>query len=564
MSDTKPGAGPKKELSMEVRLLIAFGLMGVVLLVTPYIVPKPPPGPKKADTPAEIKKVEEKAAAKPMPPTAPAGASISASSEQDFTVETNLYRVVFTNRGALVKSWVLRKYQDSQGRPLELVNQAAKEAKINSPFALRYRDGKGAHDLNAALFAAKVSEDKLTIDFEYSGGGQYASKKFQFTRDGYLTRVESRLTDGNSPRQHLLSWRGGFGDETVIGSSVSQHAVLYDQSNQELIAKAGGDVDGGVMTQRGNYAFAGLEDTYFAAVVLPETNSQMEVHFMNDSLPNAIDKKSELFAGVALGGEAVNAFQLFVGPKDQDLLKSISPRLEQLVDWGWFGVIAKPLFLALNWMNDKFVHNYGWSIVILTVIINFLLLPLKITSLKSMKQMSALQPEIKAINAKYAGMSMKDPKKAQQNEEVMGLYKKHGVNPASGCAPMLLQIPFFIAFYKVLSVAIEMRGANWLWVTDLSRPEDLAIRILPLAMIGSQFFLQKMTPNTSGDPQQQRIMLMMPLFLGFMFYGQSSGLVLYWLTSNVVGIVQQLFFNRMAQASPPPAASAVLNVKKKK
>ena len=564
MSDLKPDSGPKKELSMEARLLIAFGLMGVVLLVTPYIVPKPPPGPKKADTPAEIKKVEEKAAAKPTPPTAPAGASISAASEQDFTVETNLYKVVFTNRGALVKSWVLKKYQDSQGRPLELVNQAAKAAKINHPFAIRYRDGKGAYELNAALFAAKVSEDKLTIDFEYSGGGQYATKKFQFTRDGYLTRVESRLTEGNSPRQHLLSWRGGFGDETVIGAAVSQHAVLYDQSKQELLAKAGADVDGGAMIQRGNYAFAGLEDTYFAAVVLPEANSQMEVHFMNNSLPNAIDEKNEWFAGVAVGGEATNAFQVFVGPKDQDLLKSVAPRLEQIVDWGWFGVIAKPLFLALNWMNDKFIHNYGWSIVILTVVINFLLLPLKLTSLKSMKQMSSLQPEIKAINAKYAGMSLKDPKKAQQNEEIMGLYKKHGVNPASGCAPMLLQIPFFIAFYKVLSVAIEMRGANWLWVTDLSRPEDLAIRVLPLAMIGSQFFLQKMTPNTSGDPQQQRIMLMMPLFLGFMFYGQSSGLVLYWLTSNVVGIVQQLFFNRMAQAPAPPAATAVLNVKKKK
>jgi YidC/Oxa1 family membrane protein insertase len=157
---------------------------------------------------------------------------------------------------------------------------------------------------------------------------------------------------------------------------------------------------------------------------------------------------------------------------------------------------------------------------------------------------------------------LKDPRKAKQNEEIMDLYKKHGVNPASGCAPMLLQIPFFIAFYKVLSVAIEMRGATWLWVSDLSRPEDLGIRILPLAMVGTQFFLQKMTPNASGDAQQQRIMLMMPLFLGFMFYGQSSGLVLYWLTSNVVGIAQQWFFNRMGH-SQTPAASAVVNVKKK-
>jgi YidC/Oxa1 family membrane protein insertase len=233
-------------------------------------------------------------------------------------------------------------------------------------------------------------------------------------------------------------------------------------------------------------------------------------------------------------------------------MRTISPRLDQLVDWGWFGVIAKPLFLALNWLNDHYVHNYGWAIVILTIIINFVMLPLKFTSLKSMRQMSVIQPEVKKINEKYAGMSMRDPRK--QNEEVMELYKKHGVNPASGCVPMLLQIPFFIAFYKVLSIAIEMRGAQWLWVNDLSRPEDIAIRVLPVLMIGSQFFLQKMTPNTSGDPSQQKVMMLMPLFLGFMFYGQSSGLVLYWLTGNLVGILQQWFFNRMA---PAPAATAV-------
>lgn len=564
MSDQTPGSGPKKELSMEARLLIAFGLMGVVLLLTPYIVPKPPAPPKKAP----VAKVEQ--AAKPAPDEAkpaasaakpPAGA-VNAAREQEFTVETDLYKVTFTNRGALVKSWVLKKYKDSRGRPLELVNQAAQAAKINSPFAIRYRDGKGAHDLNAALFAARQSEDGLGIEFEYSNGSAYASKKFQFTRDGYLTRIQSRVLEGNTEKPHLLSWRGGFGDETVIGAAVSQAAVLYDQDKQELLSKPGNDVDGGVMIQRGNYTFAGLSDTYFAAAALPESGAQMEVHFLNDKLPNAIDQKEDLFAGVALGGEGSNSFQLFVGPKDLDLLKSISPRLEQLVDWGWFGFIAKPLFLALNWMNDKFIHNYGWSIVVLTVIINFLLLPLKITSLKSMKKMSVLQPQIKAINAKYSGMSLKDPRKAKQNEEIMDLYKKHGVNPASGCAPMLLQIPFFIAFYKVLSVAIEMRGATWLWVTDLSRPEDLGIRILPLAMVGTQFFLQKMTPNASGDAQQQRIMLMMPLFLGFMFYGQSSGLVLYWLTSNVVGIAQQWFFNRMGH-SQTPAASAVVNVKKK-
>ena len=541
---------------METRLLIAFGLMGVVLLVSQYILPKPPEPPKKAPgttaatTPPP--KPEPAASAKEGARTAPpTTAAVVAEREREHVIETDLYKVTFTNRGALVKSWTLKKYLDSRGKPLELVNSRA-AGKVNAPFAIRYRDGQGAHEINAALFAARPSDDKLGIEFEYSSGGTYAKKSFRFSSNSYLARVTSELREGNTPKQHLLSWRGGFGDETVIGAAASQKAVFYDLDAQKLISHAGGDVPGGVMIQRGNFAFAGIQDTYFAAVALPEENSPFEVHFVNDKLPNAIDEKEDLFAGVAVGGEAANHFQLFLGPKDLDLMRSISPRLDQLVDWGWFGVIAKPLFLALNWINDKYIHNYGWAIVVLTIIINFVMLPLKFTSLKSMRQMSVIQPEVKKINDKYAGLSMRDPKKAQQNEEIMALYKKHGVNPASGCVPMLLQIPFFIAFYTVLSVSIEMRGAQWLWVNDLSRPEEIAIRVLPLLMIASQFVLQKMTPNTSGDPSQQKVMMLMPLFLGFMFYGQSSGLVLYWLTGNLVGLLQQWFFNRMAPAPAPP------------
>ena len=170
------------------------------------------------------------------------------------------------------------------------------------------------------------------------------------------------------------------------------------------------------------------------------------------------------------------------------------------MDFGWFAILAKPLFLALNWVNDKYVHNYGWSIVVVTIVINFLLLPLKFSSLKSMKKMQVLQPQIAAINEKYKNIGIRDPKKAEQNQEMMALYKRNGVNPMGGCMPLALQIPFFIAYYKVLSVSIEMRGAHWLWVTDLSQPETLAIHILPILMIGTQFLLQKMTPTTTGRP----------------------------------------------------------------
>ncbi|MCU0228160.1 MAG: membrane protein insertase YidC, partial [Bryobacterales bacterium] len=188
-------------------------------------------------------------------------------------------------------------------------------------------------------------------------------------------------------------------------------------------------------------------------------------------------------------------------------------------------------------------------IILLTIAINFVMLPLKVTSMKSMKKMQALQPQIQAINDRYKGISLRDPRKQQQNQEVMELYQKNNVNPAAGCVPMLLQIPFFFAFYQVLSVAIELRGATWLWVEDLSRPETFAIRILPLTMVVSQIFMQRLTPSPSTDPTQKMMMNTMPLVFGVIFWWASSGLVLYWLTSNLVGIVQQLFINKFTESS---------------
>jgi YidC/Oxa1 family membrane protein insertase len=244
-----------------------------------------------------------------------------------------------------------------------------------------------------------------------------------------------------------------------------------------------------------------------------------------------------------------------------DLLARINSKLVQVVDFGWLSIIAKPLFLAVNWFNDRMVHNFGWSIIVVTIVINCLLFPFKLSSMKSMRKMQALKPQIDEINAKYKNLKITDPRKGEQNQEVMDLYKKYGVNPMGGCVPMLLQIPFFIAFYKVFTVSVEMRGANWLWVTDLSQPEHLPIKFLPLAMIGSQFFMQQMTPQANADPNQQRMMKFMPLIFGFMFYNFPSGLVLYYLTSNLVGMGQQWFFNHTATAD---AAARSVELPKRK
>lgn len=535
---------------MERRLLLAFLLMGLVLLLTPYFYRPASPPARPPAAPAK-----PRAAAVPAPAAAsgarPVAGQVAAEREETFAIETPLCRVVFSNRGAVVRSWLLKRYKDNEGKLLELVHAGA--SRTGYPFAVAFPDPKGPARINDALFVARPASDGLSIDFEFAAQGLFARKSFRFRKDSYLVDVASEVVFNGQPQRHVLVWRGGFGDRTVPNYLARLRSIYYDEAAAKLISHEAKEAKDAPLAASGRFSFAGLEDAYFAAVALSPAGTPLELRTYQDMVPQP-DGKEAPCLGAGFGGPP--AFALFVGPKDMDVLRRVNPKLEQLVDFGWFAFLAKPLFLSLNWINDRWVHNYGWSIVVVTVIINFLLLPLKFSSLKSMKKMQALAPQIAAINEKYKGISLRDPRKAEQNQEIMELYRKHGVNPMGGCFPMLLQIPFFIAFYKVLTVAIELRGASWLWVTDLSQPEHLPIRILPLAMIISQFVMQKMTPTTTADPVQQRMMLMMPLVLGFMFYGVSSGLVLYWLTSNLVAIAQQWFFNKTMPApvvAPPPA-----------
>jgi YidC/Oxa1 family membrane protein insertase len=464
-------------------------------------------------------------------------------------MDNGVYRITFSNRGAVVRSWILTRYRDSQGNPLQLVNLKAVE-RSGYPLSLVFKDTTPPVDPNTALFAVQRSGGGFHLDFQFSDGTTYFRKSFRFEQGSYLVEIASEAVHNGSGLPHWLAWRGGFGDQTVLNAAAAEHTLYYDLTQNKLIVNQVKKAKDGPVTEAGNYSFAGIQDAYFAAVALAGNGRPFELRTYSDPVMAAAGDREEPRIGVALGGESRNHFPMFVGPKDLDLLQKIDPRLRTLVDFGWFSFLAKPLFLALKWINNKWIGNYGWSIIVVTIAINFLLLPLKLSSLKSMKKMQMLQPQIKAISEKYKGISLRDPRRSQQNEEMMALYKKHGVNPMGGCMPMLLQIPFFIAFYKVLTVAIELRGAGWLWVTDLSQPEHLPIRILPIAMVISQFIMQKMTPSTTMDPNQQRVMMLMPLMMGFFFYGVSSGLVLYWLTSNVVGVAQQWFFNRTGQAAP--------------
>jgi YidC/Oxa1 family membrane protein insertase len=566
MNAPKPDGG-KKELPMEARLLLAFGLMALVLFLTPYFYKQQKPQePLKPATPAAAVQTPAKPEAPAPAPAgqeaAPALPAAAAQKEETFVLETSVYKIVFSNRGAVVRSWILKKYPDSEGKPLELVNGAA-AGKAGYPFSLVFKGRKPSADLNSALFVAKPSADSLGVEYEFSDGKTVCRKSFQFAKNSYLGQISSEVTEGDAALPHLLAWRGGFGDAAVLNAVAGQNTLYFDAASGKLTTNGIKTAKNGPVTTSGNYPFAGLEDKFFAAVFLPKSAAPFDLETFSDTVASVRAAAEEAQIGAAVGGSGTNRFSLFVGPKDLDLLRKLDPHLEQMVDFGWFWFIAKPLFLALNWVHDHVAHNYGWAIILVTVAINTLLFPLKLTSLKSMKKMQALQPQIAAINARYKNIGLRDPKKADQNQEVMELYKQHGVNPMGGCMPMILQIPFFIAFYKVLSIAIELRGAPWIWwVTDLSQPEHLAIRVLPVTMIGTQFILQRMTPAAGGDPSQQKMMMLMPLFMGFMFYGVSSGLVLYWLTGNVIGIAQQLLINRMTPA--PVVAPPVKTQKGKK
>jgi YidC/Oxa1 family membrane protein insertase len=567
MADSKSSEpGESKELSIEKRLLLAFLLMGAVLFTTPYFFKStaPPPPAKK------IESVATPPAPAPTPASSPAGTAavatvapagqISAQKEDTAIVETDLYKVVFSNRGAVAKSWILKKYKDSNKQPLEVVNFAA-APEVGYPFTLIFKNQKPPVDVNSALYAVRYSDDGLTVTFEYSDGKVFSRKAFRFLKDRYLVQVSTEVTDGGAPVGNLIAWRGGFGDMSVPSPTAAQHTIHYDAAAAKLSTNTAKDAKNGPVTAVGSFSFAGMEDGYFTAVFLP-SGGTTEMQTFGDKAPTPLNPAPELFAGVAVGGDGVNRLAMFVGPKDLDILKRVNPKLEQVVDFGWFSLIAKPLFLIMHWLTDTYVHNYGWSIILVTIFINIALFPLKISSLKSMKKMQGLQPQIAAINEKYKNVGLRDAKKQEQNQEVMALYSKHGVNPLGGCLPMALQMPFLYAFYKVFAIAIEMRGASWLWVTDLSRPETLPIHLLPIAMVATQFITQKMTPASPGaDPSQQKVMMLMPLMFGFMFYSASAGLVLYWLTGNLVNIAQQWFFNRTAVAVD---ATQSVQVSKKK
>jgi YidC/Oxa1 family membrane protein insertase len=550
---------PQHEPGSEKRLLLAFALTMLILLAMQPFISRytkqqqaPAPVPTQQNAPAGAAQAEAKPAA---PRPSPALSAKVATSETETVVENELYRITFSNRGAQVKSWILQQYQDDKHKPLELVNTLA-AAKYGYPLSLWSYDEGLRKKLNNALYVASttgVQRAPASLHFEYSDGDMVVRKSFSFDHS-YVVKAETSVYVNGSPVQAYLAWPAGFGDQTVPASYAAARIDYQSGNSIERIAPK--KVSGG-NTIRGPFHWAGPVDQYFAAVFLPSDPDRAVMVTLQESLdvpqdpdkpdPTKVNKVTVL--GAAVGDvNGPSQEHIFVGPKALDVLKSVSPNLEGLVDFGkYFGFIAKPLFLWLKWTHDHWLANlsdgWGWAIIILTLIINIAVLPLKWSSMKSSLKMAKIAPQIKAIQEKYKKYKLADPRRQEMQQEISALYKKEGANPVGGCVPMLLQMPFLVAFYSMLGVAIELRQAGFLWIHDLSSADPT--HILPIGIIITMYLLQRMTPAGGMDPVQQKMMsFTMPIFLGVISWSLSAGLCVYWALGNVIGIVQQMIVNR--------------------
>ncbi|MEW5975294.1 MAG: membrane protein insertase YidC [Acidobacteriota bacterium] len=543
-------------MSIERRLLLAFALSFLVIMLSKPLWEQRPatPPPKPTGAPVPAAPSGDQGGGRDLPkavsalPEREQAASepIKAASEREVEIETDLYRLVLSNKGALVRSWVLKRYTDSHGKPLDLVN-SDKAGKLGYPLAVELVNGEEAsRRLDQALFesdaAARIAvkESGQSIDFRYADEELGVQKQYRVKPASYAIEVSCSVEWNGRPADYYLVWRSGFGDPTVNERTIVQRGVYR---GEEKITR----IDSGKVEAQqqlsGAFDFAGLEDQYFAALFLPTNGEKLrKIHLSRDEFEVEGTKKHELTAGVFGGGQGESRFRLFVGPKDTEVLRRVGGHLTEVIDYGWFAVVCKPLFIGLKAIYS-FCRNYGLAIIILTILINLALFPLRYKSIISAQKMQKLAPQMKAIQERYKKLKPTDPKRQQMNAEVMSLYKEHGVNPLGGCLPLLLQMPFFIAFYNLLSVSIELRHAPFaLWIKDLSAPDPTFV--LPILMTVSMVVMQKMTPTPSADPVQAKMMLAMPLVFGFMLAFTSSGLVLYWLTSNLVGIGQQYLMNR--------------------
>ena len=523
-------------------------------------------------------------------PTAQAAGApvvVQAAAESTTVVENELYRITFSNRGGQAISWILKNQKTSDGKPLDLVHQDAAAA-IGYPLSLYTYDAELTANLAKALYVPSATgtlDAPAKLTYKYSAGGYDVTKTFSFD-DSYVMQSDTLVLRNGVPIRALIAWPGGFGDQQAA-TSYGNAQVDYSQNGGEK-HKGPKDVSGGA-TLLGGYDWAGVSDYYFATIFLPDAPDTATVATLHSDIvlpkpatsggwgkvappPPPIKSVSALaqyagktvicsnlklpsdaicvpMLGAALGDLSGHTqTHIFAGPKAVDVLRNVhatNPKLtlEPLLDFGFFGFVGKYLFLALRAINEHVSSNWGWDIVLLTVLINLIILPLRIKTMQSGLKMQRIQPQMDAIKAKYKTLKVTDPKRNDMNSEIMQLQKDNGVNMFGGCIPTLIQMPLLLEFFGMLPKVVELRQSHWYWLPDLSSADPW--HILPILMIVSQFLVQFYTPSPGVDPEQQKMMaFMMPAVSGYMTWNYASGLALYWSVGNLISIATQAVMNR--------------------
>jgi YidC/Oxa1 family membrane protein insertase len=582
-----PGGGSGSGGDM--RSTIAFTMLILVVLLgyQYFFKPSPPPASQTQSQAAQqAPQSEQQASQQPASgqaqspaasakPAAPAPA-ISASVESDVTVENELYKIVFTNRGAQVKHWILKHYTDSAGKPLDMVQPQASEH-FGYPLSLFTYDPALTSQLNDALYQATATGAQpsatglvlapSTLTYHYAANGLDVVKTFRFD-SSYVVSVETSVKRNGAPVRALVQWPAGLGDmEEFLPSSLTRSQIRTSASSQIAWSLNGKEDSMAAKKVSGNatldqpYSYAAVMDLYFAAAFLPdnpERTTVVTLHHAIDLPSNLSDPNSQKtpadVLGLAMGDSSgTTRLRLFAGPKATDTLASIhavgadgkqtGQSLEPLIQFGWWTFIAKPLYIVLRLMVVHGIDNWGWAIIIFTTVFTVIMLPFRFMTMKSSLKMMRIQPKVEAIKKRYANLKVNDPKRSEMNAEMMALYKTEGVNMYGGCLPMLPQIPLFFAYFRVLQNAVELRQAHWFWLTDLSAPDPL--HILPILIIVTMFLTQYITPSPGMDAAQRRMMaFMMPVVFGFMLWHYASGLALYWGTSNIINLAMQVGINR--------------------
>jgi YidC/Oxa1 family membrane protein insertase len=572
----------RKEMSTETRSLIAAVLCLIVIAAYSLIYKPPqppPPHPSPVTTspvspaPAGALPTNPQIPAKPAPPATIRGAG----EERSIVIESDLYRVEISNRGAVVRSWQLKLYTDDHTPPrtLDLVHADAAQQSGGWPFSLALDDPQQESAVNNALFeitslgtrpeAGAVLHAPVEVTFLWSDGHVDVSKRLKFN-ETYIADVQASVSLDGKPLRSSLTWLGGFGDPTAYRAAAQTQVFTSAAGKLNTLASKNLGKSGQTRVREtlpGPFDFVGIEDMYFAAAFLPPAQPPtvsplpdltLTGWTINRDTTTAEGKtETETLSQMAAGRAASFPLDLrvYVGPKIIDGLKAVRPPLNSLVQFGWFGFIAEPLFYALRWLY-RYIPNYGWAIVAITIAINMVMFPLKVKSMRSMQKMQSVAPEVKAIQERYKKYSMRDPRKAEMNKEVMAVYSREGINPLGSCWPTLIQMPIWFGLYRMLANMIELRHAPWIgWIHDLSARDPYYI--LPIVMAVSMYFMQKMTPTPGMDPAQAKMMAMTPLIFGGMFALSPSGLALYILASNIIGIGQQWYLYRTMPPPPKPS-----------